>query len=157
MRSLAVLLSAVLLSSCASLTQRTPPPLVQKLEQSGVDSGALAKIKAGRVLSYADILGLVKAKIPDQAIVPYLKSTKAPYKLTDNQLVGLLNAGAGSELVNYLGKSVGFYEASKRSQTGGDKWDNHPYFNDPGYFGPAPFPYAFPGEWYDPGVFGPWF
>ena len=124
---------------------------------SGVDSRTYAKIHAGRVLSYSDILGLVEDKIPDAAIVSYLKSTHAPYHLTNSQLGKLSNAGAGPGLVNYLGKSVGYYEATKRSQTGGDKWDKHPYFQDPYYTGPAPFPYSFPGEWDDPAIMGAWF
>lgn len=53
-----------------------------------------------------------------------------------------------------LGQSVGYYEASKRAQTGGSKRDKHPYFNDPYHWGPAPFPYAFPGEWGDPAFMG---
>ena len=124
---------------------------------AGVDSRTYAKIHAGRVLSYSDILGLVEDKIPDAAIVSYLKSTHAPYRLSDAQLGKLGDAGAGSGLVNYLGKSVGYYEATKRAQTGGDKWDKHPYFNDPYYGGPAPFSYGFPGEWNDPAMMGMWF
>ena len=157
MKCAPVLLAACLfLASCAS--GPAPTPLVlQRLAASGVDSRTYAKIHAGRVLSYSDILGLVHDKIPDAAIVSYLKSTHAPYRLTNSQLGKLGDAGAGSGLVNYLGKSVGYYEATKRSQTGGNKWDKHPYFNDPYYWGPAPFPYAFPGEWDDPAIMGMWF
>ena len=152
----ALLAVCLFLVSCAS--GPAPTPLVlQRLAVSGVDSRTYAKIHAGRVLSYSDILGLVQDKIPDAAIVSYLKSTHAPYRLTDSQLGKLDDAGAGSELVNYLGKSVGYYEATKRAQTGGNKWDKHPYFNDPYYWGPAPFPYAFPGEWDDPAIMGMWF
>ena len=151
-----VLVSCLCLVSCAS--GPAPTPLVlQRMAASGVDSRTYAKIHAGRVLSYSDILGLVDDKIPDAAIVSYLKSTHAPYHLTNSQLGKLSDAGAGSGLVNYLGKSVGYYEATKRGQTGGDKWDKHPYFNDPYAMGPAPFPYAFPGEWDDPAIMGAWF
>ncbi|MFA7343754.1 MAG: hypothetical protein WC003_05560 [Terrimicrobiaceae bacterium] len=144
------------LVSCASGPAPTPVVL-QRLAASGVDSRTYAKIHAGRVLSYPDILGLVGDKIPDAAIVSYLESTHAPYRLTNSQLGKLGDAGAGAGLVDYLGKSTGYYEATKRSQTGGGKWDNHPYFADPYYWGPAPFPYAFPGEWDDPAVMGMWF
>ncbi|MFZ4774446.1 MAG: hypothetical protein ACOYM3_03740 [Terrimicrobiaceae bacterium] len=157
MKSLpALLILCLFLASCA--TAPAPTPLVlQRLAVAGVDSRTYAKIHAGRVLSYSDIEGLVQDKIPDAAIVSYLKSTHAPYRLTDAQLDSLSNSGAGSDLVNYLGKSVGYYEATKRAQTGGDKWDNHPYFNNPYYLGGAPFPYAYPGEWSDPAMLGMWF
>jgi len=152
----ALALATLLLASCASGPEPTPIVL-QRLAASGVDSRTYAKIHAGRVLGYNDILGLAHDRIPDAAIVSYLKSTHAPYHLTDAQLGRLSDAGAGSLLVNYLGKSAGYYEATKRSQTGGDKWDKHPYFADPYYWGPAPFDYAFPGEWYDPATVGMWF
>ena len=151
-----LVLASLLLASCASGPEPTPIVL-QRLAASGVDSRTYAKIHAGRVLGYSDILGLVHDKIPDAAIVSYLKSTHAPYRLTTSQLERLSDAGAGSLLVNYLGKSAGYYEATKRSQTGGDKWDTHPYFADPYYWGPAPFDYGFPGEWHDPATVGMWF
>lgn len=151
-----VAIACLFLVSCA--TGPAPTPLVlQRMAASGVDSRTYAKIHAGRVLDYSDILGLVQDKIPDAAIVSYLKSTHAPYRFTDAQLEKLSDAGAGSDLVNYLGQSVGYYEATKRAQTGGDKWDRHPYFNDPYYWGAAPFPYEFPDEWYDPATLGMWF
>jgi len=151
-----LLVTALFLAACAS--GPAPTPLVlQRLAASGVDSGTYARIHGGRVLTYPDILGLVQDKIPDPAIVSYLKSTKAPYRLTNAQLEKLGDAGAGSTLVNYLGQSVGFYEATKRDQTGGKKWDNHPYFNNPYYWGAAPFDYGFPGEWDDPAMMGMWF
>jgi len=87
-----------------------------------------------------------------------LKSTHAPYRFTTKELEQLSDAGAGSTLVNYLGQSFGYYEATKRAQTGGaGKWDSHPYFTDPGYWGQAPFGYEFPGDWGDPALFTPWF
>lgn len=154
MKSLPVLSAlCLLLASCATAPEPTPIAL-QRLAAAGVDSRTYAKIHAGRVLSYSDIQGLVQDKIPDTAIVSYLKSTHAPYRLTTSQLEALSDAGAGPNLVNYLGKSAGFYEATKRAQTGGEKWDQHPYFNDPYYWGGAPFPYAFPGEWSDPSMLG---
>ena len=56
-----------------------------------------------------------------------------------------------TDLLNYLGKSTGFFEATERDQTGGSgKWKDNPYFNDPYYMGGAPFDYGWPGEWYDP-------
>ncbi len=154
----ALLLGSLLCISCASAPQQQKaPPLLQKLEDAGIDSRTYAKIAAGRVLDYSDILGLVKDNIPDPVVVTYLKSTHAPYRFTDSQLSALSDAGAGSDLVNYLGQSVGYFEASQRSQTGGAKWDKHSYFVDPYFYGAPPFPYAFPAEWYDPAVFGAWF
>ncbi|MEI6034912.1 MAG: hypothetical protein WCS65_11610 [Verrucomicrobiae bacterium] len=153
MRFFPLLSSLLLLASCAKGPAPTPVAL-QRLAASGVDSRTYAKIQAGRVLGYQNILGLVHDKISDAAIVSYLKSTHAPYRFTTAQMEKLSDAGAGPTLVNYLGKSVGYYEATKRAQTGGSKWDNHPYFMDPYYMGEAPFDYGFPGEWYDPAAVG---
>jgi len=147
----------VLLSACATTPSSQTPLVLQKLEASGIDSRTYAKIAAGRVLTYDDILGMVKDTISDPVIISYLKSTHAPYRLTDAQLQNLGNAGAGSDLVNYLGKSVGYFEATQRAQTGGSKWSKHSYFSDPYFYGAAPFPYEYPAEWYDPATVGAWF
>jgi len=149
----ALLLTVILLTACAT----NQPLALKQIAAKGVNSSTYARIESGRVLGYTDILNLVKADVPDAAIVSYLKSTKAPYRLTTAQFEQLTDAGAASDLVNYLGKSVGYYEATKRSQTGGSQWNNHPYFNDPAYVGDAPFPYAFPDEWNDPAAVRLWF
>ena len=140
------------LTSCATrFDAQAPSQTLAALTQKGVPATTVSRIKAGRVLDFDDILALVKAGVSDKAAVAYLKSTRAPYKFTTAQLQQLSDAGAGSTLVNYLGQSIGYYEATKRNQLGGSKWDNNPYFTDPFFWGAAPFDYAFPGEWADPG------
>ena len=149
---LTLAVTAFLLTSCATrFDAQAPAQTLAALTQKGVPSTTVSRIKAGRVLDFDDILALVKAGVSDKAAVAYLKSTRAPYKFTTAELQKLSDAGAGSTLVNYLGQSIGYYEATKRSQLGGSKWDNSPYFNDPLFWGGAPFDYAFPGEWADPG------
>lgn len=138
------------MTSCASSSKK-PSATLAELSSRGVNSSTLKRIQSGRVLGFDDILNLVQLHISEKAIVAYLQSTHAPYRFTTSQLEQLSGAGAGSNLVNYLGKSIGYYEATKRNQVGGSKWDNHPYFNDPAYWGPAPFDYGFPGDWYEPG------
>ena len=141
------------MTSCASSSKK-PAATLAALSSQGVNASTLKRIQNGRVLGFDDILNLVQRHISEKAIVAYLQSTHAPYRFTTSQLDQLSQAGAGSNLVNYLGKSIGYYEATKRNQLGGSKWDNHPYFNDPAYWGPAPFDYGFPGEWYEPGFIG---
>ena len=142
------------MSSCATSQQALAPAgVAAQMAQHGVPASTQKRVQAGRVLDFDDIMSLSKAGVSDQAIVAYLKSTKAPYKFTTAQLEQLTNVGAGSTLVNYLGQSIGYYEASKRNQLGGSKWDSHPYFNDPFFWGAAPFDYGFPGEWSDPGLY----
>lgn len=142
------------MSSCATSPQALAPAgVAAQMAQHGVPASTQKRVQAGRVLDFDDIMSLSKAGVSDQAIVAYLKSTKAPYKFTTAQLEQLTNVGAGSTLVNYLGQSIGYYEASKRNQLGGSKWDSHPYFNDPFFWGAAPFDYGFPGEWSDPGLY----
>jgi hypothetical protein len=140
------------LTSCATrFDAQAPSQTLAALTQKGVPATTVSRIQAGRILDFDDILALFKAGVSDKAVVTYLKSTRAPYQFTTTQLEQLSDAGAGSTLVNYLGQSIGYYEATKRNQLGGSKWDNNPYFTDPFFWGPAPFDYAFPGEWADPG------
>ena len=144
----------VLLNSCATSPQSLAPAgIAAQMAKQGVPASTQKRVQAGRVLDFDDIMSLAKSGVSDKAIVAYLKSTKAPYKFTTAQLEQLSNAGVGSTLVNYLGQSVGYYEASKRNQLGGSKWDSHPYFNDPFFWGDAPFDYGFPGEWGDEGFY----
>lgn len=143
------------LSACASPQQSGRPAVLEKLRAMGIDQGTYAKIASNRVLGYEDIYGLVRKGVPGPVIVTYLQSTHAPYRFTDAQLERLTDVGASAELVNYLGKSAGYFEATERSQTGGaGKWKDHPFFADPLYMGPPPFGYEWPGEWYDAGWVG---
>ena len=84
----------------------------------GVDQKTYAKIANHRVLSYDDIYELVKKRVPGPVVVTYLRSTHAPYRLTNRQLERLTDAGASADLVNYLGQSTGYFEATERDQTG---------------------------------------
>jgi hypothetical protein len=143
------------LAACASPRPSGRPPVLDKLRAMGIDGGTYTKIANHRVLSYGDIYGLVKKGVPGAVIVTYLRSTHAPYRFTDAQLERLTDAGASADLVNYLGKSAGYFEATERSQTGGaGKWKDHPFFADPLFMGPAPFDYEWPAEWYDAGWIG---
>ena len=158
MKLLPVIISCVamtvLLNSCATSPQSLAPAgIVPQMAQRGVPASTQKRVQAGRVLDFDDIMSLAKSGVSDKAIVAYLKSTKAPYTFTTAQLEQLSNAGVGSTLVNYLGQSIGYYEASKRNQLGGSKWDSHPYFNDPFFWGDAPFDYGFPSEWSDEGFY----
>jgi hypothetical protein len=154
MRLFLLLSLSLALVSCATTSTPTPAKtnlVLAKLAALHIDTGTYHKIANHRVLSYNDILGLVKKGVPSPVIQTYLQSTHAPYTLTDSQLNKLVDAGASADLVNYLGKSVGFFEATERSQTGGaGKWRNNPFFADPYYLGEPPFAWGYPGEWYDP-------
>jgi hypothetical protein len=141
--------------ACASPQQAGRPAVLEKLRSMGIDQATYNKIANNRILSYEDIYGLVKKGVPGPVIVTYLRSTHAPYRFSNAQLERLTDAGASAGLVNYLGKSVGYFEATERSQTGGaGKWKNHPFFADPLFMGPAPFDYEWPDEWYDAGWIG---
>src|SRR6187399_1963272 len=141
--------------SCATTQSSKSNLVLPKLAAMGVNSGTYTKIANHRVLNYTDIYGLVEKGVPSQVIVTYLKSTHAPYTLTDNQLNRLVDAGAKPDLVNYLGQSVGYFEATERAQTGGEgKWRYNHFFYDPYYMGEPPFMYGYPGEWFDPGWVG---
>jgi hypothetical protein len=155
LRFLPVVGFSIFLSSCATPPPPVPvgpPPVLAKLQAMGVKNSTYKKIANHRVLNYSDILGLLNKGVKSPVILTYIKSTKAPYTITDAELNTLNNAGASAALLNYLGKSVGFFEATERNQTGGaGKWKDDPYFADPYFMGEPPFAYGWPGEWYDPG------
>jgi len=146
------------LGGCATAPKLGQPPYLQQLASMHVAPTTLHRIQAGRVLAFADVLELVKKGVPGGKIVAYLKSTRAPYNYTQAQVNTLTNAGADSTLINYVGRSIGDFmvdakDAQQQQQLRRNaKWDkaawNDPYFTDPGYWGPAPFPYMWPGGWY---------
>jgi hypothetical protein len=152
LRSLCILALLAMVTSCATTSQPSgTPPVLAKLAALKIDQGTYYKIANHRVLTYSDILGLLQKNVPSPVILTYIQSTHAPYTLTNSQITTLNNAGASADLLNYLGKSIGFFEATERSQTGGaGKWRNDPYFTDPYFMGDGPFGPGFPGEWYDP-------
>jgi hypothetical protein len=140
------------LNACVTPRQSDRPQVLDKLLAMGVDQKTYAKIANHRVLAYDDIYELVKKRVPGPVVISYLRSTHAPYRLTNRQLERLTTAGASADLVNYLGKSTGYFEATERNQTGqAGEWKNHPYYSDPFFMGPPPFGYEWPGEWDDPG------
>jgi hypothetical protein len=150
--------AAVLIAGCATTPPPAPPNYVKTLTTLHVRPVTIQRVSAGRVLTFDDVADLVKCDVPGDKIVAYLRSTRAPYNYSQAQVNTLLNAGADSTLINYVGRSAGdFLVDAQNAQSQAElrqnaKWQKeawrNPYFNDPAYWGVAPFPYAFPGEWY---------
>jgi len=148
MKQVLLLSIVVALSGCAttSVPQLEQPGYMKVLAAKKVDPATYARIAHGRVLGYSDIKDLAARGIPGKMIVPYLKATKTPYNFTTAQINALVDAGADDTLVNYLGKAKGIYledAGNIPSSTGG----LHPYWSDPGYAGPVPFDFGYPGVW----------
>jgi len=136
----------VALSGCATTPKMERPGYLKVLQAQKVAPATYARIAHGLVLGYDDIKDLAVKGVPGKMIVPYLQATRTPYDFSRAQINGLVNAGADSTLVNYLGKAKGIYlqDASNiPSPTGG----LHPYWSDPGYGGPAPFAFGYPDAW----------
>lgn len=133
-------------AGCATTPQMERPGYLKVLAAKKVAPPTYARIAHGLVLGYSDLMDLVQKGIPGSMIVPYLKATRTPYDFSTKQINGLVNAGADSTLVNYLGKAKGIYlqDAMNVPST---RPGLHPYWSDPGYAGPAPFAFAYPGEW----------
>lgn len=97
-----------LFSGCA--TGPTVDPQVTALVSAHhVDQGTYEKMLRGQVLNYNDIVNLVQKRVPSSIIVGYLRSTEHIYNFTYEQLRDLRSLGAGSELLNYLTETEGFY------------------------------------------------
>lgn len=160
MKILLGLAAALVLVGCATSTPEPPatPKYLQTLSDKQVSPATFARIQGGRVLTFADVLELVQRGVPGAKIVSYLRSTRAPYNFSQPQIDALLAAGADSTLINYVGRAAGDFlvdaqnaaqQAAVRKDAKFDRevWSD-PYFTDPGFWGPAPFPYAFPVDWY---------
>lgn len=148
-RALLVFLSAAVLAGCASTPKMERPSYLKVLAAKKIDPGTYARIAHGRVLGYNDIRELAQKGVPGKMIVPYLKATRTPYDFSTKQINGLVNAGADSTLINYLGSAKGIFledESNIPSGRGADFY-KHPYWSDPYYMGPAPFAFGYPGMW----------
>lgn len=149
MQRILLLAALVVLSGCVTATrvpQLEQPGYMKVLAAKKVAPATYARIAGGRVLGYGDIKNLAVRGVPGKMIVPYLKATKTPYNFTTAQINALVNAGADDALVNYLGKAKGIWledAGNIPSSTGG----LHPYWSDPGYAGPVPFDFGYPGAW----------
>lgn len=146
-KALPLLLAAVL---CGCATTKIPqleqPGYMKVLAAKKVAPATYARIAHGRVLGYDDIRNLAVKGVPGKMVVPYLQATKTPYNFTSEQINALVDAGADSTLVNYLGKAKGIYledAGNIPSSTGG----LHPYWSDPGYAGAVPFGFGYPDAW----------
>lgn len=159
MKSLAsvfVLCALFSLTGCATQSLKRPAYL-QELAALKVDPDTYARIYHGRVLRFEDVLELVRKGVPGSQIVAYLKQTHAPYQFNQTQINKLVNAGADSTLINFVGKSAGDYlidyqdqaqqNRLRRDAKAEKEFFDHPYFTDPYYWGPAPFPWDWPVMW----------
>ncbi|MFZ4483392.1 MAG: hypothetical protein ACOYOL_05360 [Chthoniobacterales bacterium] len=157
MTKLLLPLFLAVLCGCATTSKPSmeAPAYLQELAAMKIDPATYGRISKGRVLGYSDIMVLVRKDVPGKMIVPYLRATRTPYNFSTAEINRLIDAGADDVLVNYLGKDKGIYlQDENNAPTQGAGLD-HPYYADPGYMGPAPFDFGYPGEWYgDRGGYG---
>lgn len=151
--------AAILLSGCATTREvPPPPPYVATLKTMGVAPTTMKRIEAARVLTFADVLELVKKGVPGDKIVAYMKATRAPYAYSQEQVNALVDAGADSTLVNYVGRAAGDLMIDSQNEPQQQrilrdaKWQrklwNDPYFADEEFWGPPPFGFGWPAIWY---------
>lgn len=141
------------LAACAT-TQQIDPAITSTINAKGVEPSVAAKMNDGQVLSYGDIMDLVKKDVPASMIVGYLNSTRKVYDFSYAQLQSLKAAGATPQLLNYLTETQGFYGNNSQHQTARLKGEQkRAYFNSPGYQDQQPFGYNPPviDDWYDSG------
>jgi hypothetical protein len=152
LRAALPVLAFLILAACATTQSQIDPAISSTLSAKNVSAATQAKMNAGQVLDYNDILGLVQKGVPTEVIVGYLNSTRKVYNFTYAQLQGLKAAGATSQLLNYLTETQGFYGHNSPAQTArlhGEQ--KRAYFNTPLYQDQQPFAYNPPiiDDWYD--------
>ena len=149
-RSLLAACAAIAMVGCASQIDQQTNDL---LTRQGVGPATIVKMQNGDALNYDDILNLVRRDVPSQKIIGYLQSTGRVYNFGPVQLKALAQAGAPSQLINYLQETQGFYgrtPAVKRNPSGQPAGA---YTNSPLYQDEQPFAYNQPmiDDWYDSG------
>lgn len=128
-----------------------------EISRAGVSDDTYARMAAGQVLTFAQVLDLVRAGIPGSQITAYLRATRAPYNFSQAQIQRLVNAGADDTLINFVGRSRGDFLIDAQNSAAQDRlvqnakidesfW-NDPYFTDPDWMGDAPFGFGWPLVW----------
>jgi hypothetical protein len=156
---LVAILSGSFFAGCAMRQAGSggPPPYLNSLKRMGVSQTTYSRIVNQRVLTFSDVLDLVKRGVPGNMIVAYMQSTRAPYNFTRAQVNQLVAAGADSTLVNYVGRAAGDFlidaqNAAQQQRVVQDaresKFWSHAYFTDPFFGGPPPFDFGWPALWY---------
>lgn len=151
LRSSVLALPVLFLAACASGPQ-VDPSVAAALSSHGVNQGTYIKVTQGRVLDYNDILDLVQHKVPSHVIVGYLQSTRKAYNFSYGQLQSLKEAGASTQVLNFLTETQGFYGNNSPQQSSRFKKEQKDrYFNSPYYQDKAPFARNVPevDTWYD--------
>jgi hypothetical protein len=113
----ALLLSLLLCGGCATGPQ-VDPQITAAVASAHVDTSTYNKIYNARPLGYADIMNLVKGRVPSHIAVDYLRSTQKVYDFSYSQLAALKSAGAKPQLLNYLTETQGFYGVNKAPRNG---------------------------------------
>lgn len=113
----ALLLSLMLFGGCATGPQ-VDPQITAAVAAAHVDKSTYDKIYNARSLDYADIMNLVRGRVPSRIAVDYLRSTQKVYDFSYSQLAGLKAAGAKPHLLNYLTETQGFYGVNTAPRSG---------------------------------------
>ncbi len=112
-------------SQCSRAARHNRPSRPRRISaEAGRDAGGPgdAETHPGGAGSHIpDVLELVRKGVPGGKIVAYLRSTRASYNYTQAQINTLLNAGADSTLVNYVGRGAGDFphRRAERAIAGG--------------------------------------
>jgi hypothetical protein len=146
------------LPACQTLGGGSPrSAFLAEISRAGVADDTYARVSAGQVLTFAQVLDLVRAGVPGSQITAYLRATRAPYNFSQRQIQQLTQAGADSTLINFVGRSRGDFLIDAQNAAAQDRllqnaqidesfW-NDPYFTDPDWMGEAPFEFGWPLVW----------
>lgn len=69
---------------------------------AGAPLSVVEKMQRGTALTFADIQELARYRVPDDATLTYLRSTKTSYRLTTETFDGLRGSGVSDRVLNYL-------------------------------------------------------
>ena len=149
----AISVSALFLSACSSGPQVNSSVLSAATSRDVAPSTS-EKMSAARPLDLDDLENLVSKGVPSTTIVAYLNSVREKSNYSPAQLEALRQAGADSQLIDFLRESGSFglrSAASTRPSASSEPAGQ--YTNSPGYQDEQPFAYNEPAidGFYDSG------
>lgn len=107
--SAVTLLSALLLTACASSQNPAPADFAAAANLPGVPPPVVQKIQNSQPLTFPDLLALTRSRVPASIIEGYLHHIEQAPALTSPELEELARAGAPRQLLSFLAHPAGFF------------------------------------------------
>lgn len=121
------------IAGCASLGK--PPPYAAELPGYAVDPVVVAKMEARKPLEIEELVHLSSQKVPDDVIVEHVKTSRAVYQLTTEDVDRLREEGLSADVIDFLLATPGLYRQYHAP------YPHRPYYGSGFHFGHYHYPH----------------